>query len=134
MPGRQRTTAKKAKAAKKGKTVKTAKKAPAARTRTRAKKSTKAKKAMKKAAPARVALATAPAKTRAALADDIRRVLAAHGIDGKLAQLHVTAPAPATVTATAAPGVVPCPPGSVRRVVCEFRNGRFICAERCVPI
>jgi hypothetical protein len=85
---------------------------------------------MKKAAPARVALATAPAKTRAALANEFRRVLAAHGIEGKLAQLHVTAPA----TTTAAAGVVPCPPGTVRRVVCEFRNGRFICAERCVPI
>ena len=86
-----------------------------------------------------VDLAEAPAGKRAAVAKDIQRVLRKHGIAGKVQQLHVNpvrpkaaaAPAAAPIALTAA--AAPCPGGNVRRVVCFFRKGTFVCEERCVP-
>jgi hypothetical protein len=91
-------------------------------------------------------LADAPAKTRKAVLAGIRAVLKRHGVDGQVVQLQVqpkAGPRPRraaavrrtpTITAAAArPAVAACPPGTVRRVVCFFRKGTFVCEERCVP-
>jgi hypothetical protein len=96
-------------------------------------------------------LTEASARTRAAVAADIRRVLTKHGIAGKLVELRVepdVAAGTARVRTTASrarrdrkpavrapiPPPPPCPPGQIRRVVCFFRDGTFVCEERCVPL
>ena len=92
-------------------------------------------------------LADAPATTRKAILTGIRGVLKKHGVDDRVVQLQVKPksgarrrPAAATRTARAARAAAPtvrapgaCPPGTVRRVVCFFRKGTFVCEERCVP-
>jgi hypothetical protein len=147
-------------------TTKTKKTSRAKRTAAKrpAVKKTAAKKTGAKQPAPSISLAEAPAKVRQTIARDLRRVLAASGIDGDLVQLQVSLPktrrpnvsAPRAANnlaiateATAAPMLAPpppagpgnvafiggpCPPNTVRRVVCEFRNGRFMCAERCVPV
>jgi type IV pilus biogenesis protein CpaD/CtpE len=86
--------------------------------------------------------AGAPSRSRARMAADIQRVLASHGIRGKLVQVQVKPTTPARAARMRVPArraaarvpVVPCPAGTVRRVVCFFRKGTFVCEERCVPV
>lgn len=74
---------------------------------------------------------TAPARVRRAVAADIRRVLRAHGIRGRFKEVHVE---PASGSATGKAALTgPCPPGTVRTVVCFVDAGTFVCEERCVP-
>ena len=89
-------------------------------------------KAKKKAASATrrptSSLPETSAKTRASLFKGIHQVLDAHGIAGQVAELHLDATAPANVAA-------PCPPNTIRRVVCVRQDdGTMHCEERCVPV
>lgn len=65
--------------------------------------------------------------TSRSLQTDIHRVLRHHGIAGEVTQLQLT---PVAAVAAAAAG--PCPPGTHRKLVCEFRDGELVCEERCV--
>jgi hypothetical protein len=96
----------------------------------------------------RMTLTEAPAGTRKAILTGIRGLLRKHGVDGQVVELQVKpkaaarkrrAAAPrrvgaARAAAAPAPGPPPCPTGTVRRVVCFFRKGTFVCEERCVPV
>src|SRR5437879_3840557 len=83
-----------------------------------------------------LSLSAAPRATRAKVADDLHKVLRKHGIDQRIAELHLAAAAPPPAAAAAAGGAAPisCPPGTAARMVCFFRDGTFVCEERCVPI
>jgi hypothetical protein len=95
---------------------------------------------------ARIDLGAAPARTLGAIGAEIRKVLAKRGVTNVLSSLHfepVARPRRTAarrahpvlpVGAAAAPLTsAPCPEGQVRRVVCFFRRGTFVCQERCVP-
>jgi hypothetical protein len=83
-------------------------------------------------------LARASARELRALGRDLKEVLTSHGLDPSTLQIRAE-PAPRPALRSAVRGraarAVPlgCPVGTVRRVVCEFRNGRFVCSEQCVP-
>ena len=80
--------------------------------------------------------------SRAQLGRELARVLEEHGMKGRLLEMHFQPEEAPTARrtarrragATAAAVVTPCPPGTVRRVVCFFRKGTFVCEERCVPV
>jgi hypothetical protein len=118
--------------------------------RTRSRKTT-ARKSGKKSSRriARVTLLEAPAATRKAVLEDIRRVLANRGVEGQLVALQLkcrtttrrrvavvrTARVGVAKTSAAPPAALAlvCPPGTRKVVSCFFRNGTFVCEERCVP-
>jgi hypothetical protein len=83
-----------------------------------AKKTAKAKKAT------RLYLPDASASRQRAVVRDMNKVLLAHGVTGKISELHLTA---------AASTDADCPPGQTKQVVCRKQpNGNFICREECV--
>jgi hypothetical protein len=85
-----------------------------------------AKKASKNVAPKKplVHLSQASESRRRAVVRDVNKVLLAHGVRGKLSELHLTS-GPA--------GDDECPPGQTKQVVCQKQpDGSFLCREECV--
>jgi hypothetical protein len=90
--------------------------------------------AARRTGPATSARRTGPPDLGEAMA----RLLRTHGFDPRRVRVQVasTDDVPGPTRGGAAASLEaggPCPDGQVRRVVCEFRNGRFMCEERCVP-
>jgi hypothetical protein len=70
------------------------------------------------------ALHKVSAKKRATVFRQINRVLKKHGIAGTVAAMHFESAA-----------LEPCPPDTIRRVVCRRQpSGTIKCEELCVPV
>jgi hypothetical protein len=98
---------------------------PTRKAKSTSRKSNVRKRASKRAVTAR-ALHKTSAQTRASVFRGIHRVLKEHGVTGRVAQMHLD---------TASPIGEPCPPNTIRRVVCSRQDdGTMQCEEQCVPV
>lgn len=75
-----------------------------------------------------VSLPDASEQQRATIFRALTRTLAEHGVRGEITELHLE-------VAGQVLEAVPCPQGSVRRMVCSRRpDNTLVCQDRCVPV